>query len=106
MFNKTKTTLIQYPASKVGYSYIIPNSVRSIGSSAFSGCSGLTSVTIPNSVTNIEGSAFSGCSGLTSVTIPEGVTDIGSGAFYGCTGLTSITIPEAYQALIFTVALG
>ena len=37
---------------------IIPNSVTSIGSSAFSHCIGLTSVTIPNSVTNIGVSAF------------------------------------------------
>ena len=49
----------------------IPNSVTSIGSSAFSGCSGLTSVTIPNSVTSIGGYAFSGCSGLTSVTVDK-----------------------------------
>ena len=45
-------------------------SVTSIGSSAFSGCSGLTSVTIPSSVTSIGSSAFSGCSGLTSITLP------------------------------------
>ena len=38
--------------------------VRYIESWAFSGCSGLTSITIPNSVTSIGGSAFSGCSGL------------------------------------------
>jgi hypothetical protein len=37
----------------------IPNSVTSIGSYAFSGCSGLTSVTIPNSVISIGKSAFS-----------------------------------------------
>ena len=46
----------------------IPNSVTSIESYAFKGCSGLTSVTIPNSVTSIGGSAFSYCSGLKSIT--------------------------------------
>ena len=63
---------------------IIPNSVTSIGSSAFSSCSSLTSITIPNSVTNIGSSAFSGCSSLTSVTIGNSVTSIGYDAFYGC----------------------
>ena len=42
-------------------SVTIPNSVTSIGNSAFWGCSGLTSVTIPNSVTNISESAFNNC---------------------------------------------
>lgn len=46
---------------------IIPNSITAIGNSAFSNCSGLTSLTIPNSVTFIGGYAFSGCDGLTSV---------------------------------------
>ncbi len=64
-------------------SVTIPSSVTSIGSEAFSGCSGLTSVTIPNSVTSIRSYAFSGCSGLTSVTIPSSVTTIGENAFSG-----------------------
>ena len=67
-------------------SVTIPNSVTSIGSYAFDGCSGLTSVTIGNSVTSIGNSAFSGCSGLTSITIPNSVKSIGSSAFSGCSG--------------------
>ena len=69
----------------------IPNSVTSIGGSAFEGCTGLTSVEIPSSVTSIGGSAFEGCTGLTSVEIPSSVTSIGMGAFWECSGLTSIT---------------
>ena len=65
-------------------------SVTRIGSEAFRGCSGLTSVTIPNSVTSIGSSAFSGCSGLTSVTIPNSVTSIGGSAFFGCSSLAVV----------------
>ena len=75
--------------------YVIPESVTSIGSSAFFRCYDLTSVTIPNSVTTIGDYAFEQCSGLTLVTIPDGVTTIGERAFSGCTSLTSVTIPES-----------
>ena len=80
-------------------SVTIPNSVTSIGYSAFSDCSGLTSMTIPNSVTSIVGGAFYRCSGLTSITIPNSVTEIGVNAFYGCSGLTSITIPNSVTSI-------
>ena len=67
LFNKTASTLLTYPVAKQSSSYAIPNSVTSIGSAAFSGCTGLTSVTIPDSVTSIGDGAFSDCSGLSSV---------------------------------------
>ncbi|MBQ0136403.1 MAG: leucine-rich repeat domain-containing protein, partial [Bacteroidales bacterium] len=77
----------------------IPNSVTTIGYSAFSYCYGLTSVTIGNSVTTIGGLAFCGCSGLTSVTIPNSVTTIGDYAIYGCSGLTSVTIGNSVTTI-------
>ena len=63
---------------------VIPTdgSVTNIGTLAFSGCTGLTSVSIPNSVTSIGSGAFENCSKLTSVTIPNSVTSIKNGAFY------------------------
>ena len=80
-------------------SITIPNSVTSIGSSAFSGCYRLTSITLPNSVTSISDYAFNNCSGLTSITIPNSVTSIGNFAFSGCSGLTSITIPNSVTSI-------
>ena len=76
----------------------IKDGTLSIAESAFSGCSGLASVTIPNSVTSISGYAFYGCSGLTSVTIPASVTSIGGNVFYICSGLTSIIVEEGNTA--------
>ena len=90
LFNKDQTTLVQYPAGNQRDTYIIPDSVKSIGEYAFSGCTGLTSITIPDSVTNIKDNTFFGCTGLTSITIPDSVTNIGGAAFYGCKGLTDV----------------
>ena len=71
---------------------IIPNSVLSIGSSAFYNCSRLTNITIPNEVIAIEEGAFFSCSSMTSITIPGKVTTIGEGAFAGCSNLAKITV--------------
>ena len=83
-------------------SIIIPNSVTSIGSSAFYNCSGLTSIiceagnTVYDSRNNcnaiIETATNTIIVGCQNTTIPNSVTSIGEGAFYGCSGLTSITI--------------
>ncbi len=73
----------------------IPNSVTSIGASAFNRCSSLTSITIPNSVKTIGQWAFEYCSGLTSINIPNSVTSIGYQAFFCCSGLSSIHIPNS-----------
>lgn len=89
----SSTKTLYFDENKVEGELIIPDSVTSIPSSAFRGCTGLTSITIGNSVTSIGGYAFSGCTGLTSITIPDSVTSIGEGALEGCSSLESITIP-------------
>ena len=76
---------------------IIPSSVTSIGSYAFSGYD-ITSITIPESVTLISAGAFGSCTNLASVNIPESVTEIGAGAF-DHTALTSIIIPSSVTSI-------
>ena len=89
MFNKTQTTLIQFPGRRGG-NYAIPNSVTNIGY-AFENCINLTSVTIGNSVASIGQAAFYYCDNLTSVKLGNSVTNIGDYAFESCTSLTNLT---------------
>jgi len=78
---------------------MIPNSVTSIGNSAFSGCKGLTSFVIPNSVTSIGEAAFSNCQSLTSIVIPNSVTTIRRSSFGGCIRLTNLVIPNSVTTI-------
>ena len=80
-------------------SITIPDSVTSIGDSAFSWCISLQSVTIPDSVTSIGYHAFEDCSSLQFVTIPDSVTSIGRGAFWYCSSLQSVTIPDSVTSI-------
>ena len=69
---------------------IIPDSVTSISSWAFSYCKSLTSIIIPDGVTSISSFAFSHCISLTSITIPNSVTYICNTTFHGCNALKEV----------------
>lgn len=95
LFDKNKTTLIKYPSGKTYSEYVIPNTVTSISSEAFSYSSNLTGVTFNNNIKIIEEFTFRNCTMLTSITIPEGVTTISEYAFGWCTALSSVSIPKS-----------
>ncbi|MBE6717409.1 MAG: hypothetical protein E7573_10880 [Ruminococcaceae bacterium] len=100
LFNKDKTILIQYPSGNRRTKYIIPDSVTSIGDSAFVDCPNLINISIPNSViTSIGHYAFFNCVNLTSITIPDSVTSIGHFAFCYCDSLTSIKMPKSLTSI-------
>ena len=85
---------MQYSVGNSTYSYVIEDD-GTVTITRYSGTD--TDIVIPQSidgkmVTSIGWSAFSDCSGLTSISIPEGVTSIGNCAFSDCSGLTTIKV--------------
>ena len=73
--------------------------VTSIGSYAFSGCSGIHRLVILNNVTSIGQYAFSGCSGIDSLYIGSGVISIGNCAFNNCSGIHRLVIPNSVTSI-------
>ena len=90
LFSKDRTTLFKYPNGKIDKSYVIPESVTSIGENAFYDCESLTSITISDNVTNIGDAAFFRCPFLESVIVSDNVTYIGRFAFCLCIRLTNV----------------
>ena len=80
-------------------SVTIPQSVTSIGDSAFSFCIALTEVTIPQSVTSIGKDAFVGCEKLDSLTIDDAATSIGDWAFAQCYVLSKLSLGKKIKTI-------
>lgn len=119
LFNKDKTTLLQYPAGKQDISYTVPKGVTAIASGAFSGCQHLKEVFVPEQVIEISDGIFSGspsiekitfyglktmgvnvfsdCTNLQKVSISGDLTFIKNGSFAGCISLETIILPDSVQ---------
>ena len=98
----------EYSVTKIGEyafqgsavtSVYMPESITSIGTSAFSGCQNLESVALPESLTTLGYSAFKACKLLKTIKIPSGVRAIPSSCFDGCSSLESVTIPEGVTTI-------
>lgn len=99
LFNKSMTELIAYPPGKSVINYTIPETVITIGFSAFKTCNNLASVRISNSIKIIGCEAFKFCENLNSITIPNSVSEIRHSAFEHCSSLKSLTIPESLNVI-------
>lgn len=73
-------------------SVTIPDTVTTIGSACFSGCTLLGTVDMGSGVSTIGSKAFENCKFLTVLAIPAATVSIGSGAFYGCSALTAVNV--------------
>lgn len=74
-------------------SFIMPNSVTSIGWTAFIDCTKLESISLSDNIISLDVGAFQGC-GLKSIELPDGIKGIPKYAFNKCTSLESITFPS------------
>ena len=73
---------------------VLPETVTTIGSRAFTGCVRMRDINLPETITSVEEYGFNNCRNLLSVSLPMATT-IGSSAFWYCSGLTSISLPAA-----------
>ncbi|MBQ9680080.1 MAG: leucine-rich repeat domain-containing protein [Ruminococcus sp.] len=78
---------------------VIPNTVTTIETAAFQGCSSLDSVVFDASTGYVPNQCFSGCTSLSSVTLTDTVTEIGYYAFSNCPALTYIEIPASVTSI-------
>lgn len=76
-------------------SLIIEYGVEFIGDQAFLGCRKIESVSLPNSVKQMGFSVFAYCFYLQSVTLSENLTQIPQGTFGMCTNLNKIYVPDS-----------
>ena len=91
-------TLLAFAGAGLSH-YDIPDTITTIGRSAFDGNTTLESVTIPNSVTSIDSHAFYGCVFLDSIVIPDSVKKIGYYAFAYCASMQSATIGKNVSSI-------
>lgn len=116
LYSADMTTLYRYMGGRADVSFTVPDSVTAISDAAFRDCKNLQKIEIGSNVKSIGMSAFEGCTNLTDISLTN-VTDIDSdlfkncislksielgsaenlysGAFYGCKSLESITIPAS-----------
>jgi len=99
------TTIVKYEYFSYPFYYgknitsiTLPESINSIGESAFHGCVSISSIDIPNAVVSIEESAFYSCS-LKSITIPSTLQSVGSNAFRYCSKITILDIPVSVKSI-------
>ncbi len=84
--------------------------VTTIGSSAFYACANLSSITLPESLTRLDHYVFMYCTGLTGkLVLPQALTTMGREVFNGCTGITSVAIPDnvtSMNVMVFNKCTG
>lgn len=106
IFSKDKKCLVFYPCGKQDPIYKIPEGTVKIAREAFSGQRYLQEVWMPDTVTTIGMSAFCYCTALQKVLFSENIREIpdssayqNGGVFQGCRDLCEVKLPAKLQYL-------
>lgn len=99
LFDKSGTTLFQYPCAKSGSFYDVPSGVTTIADSAFESTRYLHGVMIPVGVNSIGRWAFSNCEVLETISIPKSITNWGSYAFFDCRNLKQVLLEDGLTSI-------
>ena len=73
--------------------------LRHIGDSAFSDCSGLTSVDLPDGIETLGFGAFQRCAVLAAIDFGETITAIPAQCCFRCASLSDITLPDTVTSI-------
>lgn len=107
LYDPAQFNLYVYPRGKKGESFIVPDSVATVGTSAFSGNQNLKEIVVPDTVESIGRSAFSDCAKLEKITLPYigGSMESSQGFYYVFDGedyYHSRNIPESLKTVVIT----
>jgi hypothetical protein len=105
LFNKDKTKIISFPCGYKSRHYTVPDGVKVIGDTSFSGAK-IETITFPLSLEIIEDSAFRDCSKMKIFDVPDTVMEIGHSAFEGCCNVNKIHLPNQLKILRFLSLAG
>lgn len=107
--NVLKTVVIPQSVETIGASAFenrlgieainLPKNLKKMGQNAFSYCESLQSIEIPGSLDTIPETSFAGCTALKELVINDGVVAIDDRAFMGCKALTSAVIPNSVDSI-------
>ena len=99
LFNKNKTTLLQYPIGRQETTYTVPSSVTTIASQSFSTCTTLKELTLSKNVSSIEACAFENCTAITKMTVLATVPPaVETEPFFGIDKSIPVYVPAASLA--------
>ena len=77
----------------------LPDTIETIGNSAFEGCKGLPFITLNIGLKDIGNYAFANCDGLITLTIPGTVSRIGESAFAENQNIISVTMLDGVETI-------